>query len=188
MVGLPDERWARSSPPSSSGARRSSRTSSMRLPPSRLAGFKRPRRHVFVAEIPRSRSASSAPQLVAGDYIAATSLDSAKERPHDFIQESFPIRVCKSSTASASRSIRRAARRHRARPAAVERHRDGQRDQLRLAFEALDEMRACASSCCAPPASISPAAAISPAFSRPRPSMSRNSPGTSRRRRAAPSR
>ena len=64
-----------------------------------------------------------------------------------------------------------------------------QRDQLRLVFEALDEdARRTRDRAARRRASIFPPAAISRAFSRRRPSMSRNWPGTSRRRRAAQSR
>ena len=63
-----------------------------------------------------------------------------------------------------------------------------QREQLRVAFEALDADPAVRVSYCGQRASIFRAAAKSAAFSMPHPSMFRGSPGTSQRRRDVRSR
>ena len=144
VVGLPDERWgkvvtafikcrAAVAPDDLDAFCRSSG----------LAGFKRPRRYVFVAEIPKSPVGKLLRRkLVAGDYAAATRLIPARNGRRSSFMSSFSDPRLQDQKLDGFR-VEIDPARERAdvvldRPPlnVIEM---GERDQLRLVFEALDE-------------------------------------------------
>ena len=147
VAGLPDERWGQRVVAFVKRAVRSRRRSSTGgAARSGLANFKRPRDYVFVARCRNRRSARLLRRkLVAGEY-----RDRGASKGTQRMSKSTPsrptIRVCRRSTASASRSTpARAARRYHPRPAAAQHHRHA-RSATSFAplFEALDGPTACA--------------------------------------------
>ena len=108
VVGLPDERWGKTV---TAFIKRRTAIEAEELDAfcriSGLANFKRPRRYVFVADIPKSPVGKLLRRkLVAGEY-SVEPASSHQGTAAWNCRMSFPIRVCKSSTAFASRSIRR---------------------------------------------------------------------------------
>ena len=191
VVGLPDERWGKIVAAFvKRRARSSPRNSTSSAATSGLANFKRPRRYVFVEAIPKSPVGKLLRRmLVAGEYEPERqALRAHKEPLHE------PAAVFADPRLAALDGFRvEIDPAHERADVILDRPPLNvvsmpQRDQLRLVFEAWTRTRACASSCCARWASISPAAATSRASWRRRPRPSPSLPGTSRRRRAAPSR
>ena len=124
VVGLPDERWGkivaafikRRQPSSADELDAFCRSSG-------LANFKRPRRYVFVAEIPKSPVGKLLRRkLVAGEYEPASAVSATRNAPHDRVFRSAPAKARRLSRRDRCRAR---ARRYHSRPAAAQCHRDG---------------------------------------------------------------
>ncbi len=144
-----------------------------------LANFKRPRRYVFVEDIPKSPVGKLLRRkLVAGEYQAegaARNPKAPRTKPHELADDLHRSRAWPRSTASASRSTPRSERADIIldRPPLQRHRRCRSATSCGSCSRRSTRTRACASSCCARSASTSPPAATSRASWKPRPSMSR---------------
>ena len=198
VVGLPDERWGkivaafikRTRPGQRSGPRRASAATSG------LANFKRPRRYIFVDDIPKSPVGKLLRRkLVAGEYRGRDGRSSAllNRQRNAAMTATQDHRRSAASTNLDGFRVEIDAARERAdiildRPP-LNVIAMPQRDQIRQRVRGARRGRTRARDRAARrSASISPRAATSRASSRPRPSTSPSSPGTSPPRPAAPSR